>query len=216
MGIVRSISLATLFLGWASFAHAGPCDYRPSQLIGSAGATGAGVVAGGTAAAGGVAKAAGVYTLVNATSGLTMVGGTWAGASAAGTAGIIAGTSGVIGTTVAVITAPATIAAGAVATVVIGTFEGACYFTDTRITDYDEVNAIVRDISITAPASLYLYLPRGEGRNAEIRVRDPNSSETRYNFYKVRNLYIVNGVLKHRDWGFNTTIGLVAKITDPQ
>lgn len=199
---------------WVSAAQAAVCDYRPSAVLGSAATTSTATIAGGAAALGAGAKAAGVYTLVHASSGLTMVGGTWAGASAAGTAGIIAGTGGVVGSTVAVLTAPATIVAGAAAAIGIGAFEGACYFTDTKITDYDEVDAIVRDIAVTAPPRLYEYFPAREGRqDAVIRVRDPDFDEVRFDDYEVKNLYISNGVLRYRKIGLDRTIGIIGQIT---
>ena len=165
------------------------------------------------AAAGATASAAGVYTLVHATTGLTMVGGTWAGASAAGTAGIIAGTAGTLGTVVAVVTAPSTIIAGTAAAAGLAGLEGACYFTDTRITDLKEVDAIVKNIAVAAKTSDYRYTPRLGQRPAFITVRDPNSKIPKFSRYNVRDLYIVNGALKHRrSWALNETIGLVGTI----
>jgi hypothetical protein len=84
-------------------AHADTCDYRPSRILGDTVSNA--VVGGGIAAstATGAASALGVYTLVNAGSGLTMLGSTLAGASGAGTIGIIAGTGGAIGTAGAII-----------------------------------------------------------------------------------------------------------------
>jgi hypothetical protein len=204
----RVVTVLISFLVISStYATAGVCDYRPSQVLG-AGATAA--VIGGTgtaAAAGGAAKAIGVYTLVHATSGATMVGGTWAGASAAGTAGIIGGTAGVIGSAVAVVTAPVTIIAAGVAAASVATYEGACYFSDTRITDYAEVDAIVADIAVTAPPIDFKYLKGSQGaRNGKIWVRSPEG----FDVYEISDLYIENGVLKVSGWGPNRTIGIVA------
>lgn len=210
---MRFVSYITLGLLIATSAYADVCDYRPSKTVGAIGAT-SGLIAGGaTAAASGTAKAVGVYTLVHATSGLTMVGGTWAGASAAGTAGIIAGTGGIIGSSVAVILMPTVAIPAAIAAVGIAGYESACYFTDTRITDYDEIDIIVRDIALTAPSDLYRYEPATEHAPARIIVRDPDSKEVRHHTYLVENLYIVNGELMHRDWGPNTKIGVIAHIT---
>lgn len=219
------LQIAILAACCGSVANAGVCDYRPSSLIGGAGSTAVGGGAAGVAVIGAGAKAAGVYTLVHAASGLTMVGGTWAGTSAAGTAGILAGTGGAIGTTVAVLTAPATLVAGAATAVVVGSFEGACYFADSRITDYDEINAIVANIAVTAPRHLFRYYAGPEGeQEAMIQVRrvpepepsdDQSTSEDEekiFDLYRVKNLYVVNGALKSRDWGPNTTIGLIGKI----
>lgn len=111
----------------AQTATAGVCDYRPSQLIGG---ISTGVVAGGTgvAAASGIGmKAAGLYTLTHATTGAAMLGSTAAGASAAGTTGIIAGTAGFLGTAGAVLMSPLVIIPAAVTAVGIGAYEGGCY-----------------------------------------------------------------------------------------
>lgn len=207
--LVRVV-LSFAAIGSAATANAGICNYRPSQAISAAAVAGAAAT---TAAAGATASAAGVYTLVHATTGLTMVGGTWAGASAAGTAGIIAGTAGTLGTVVAVVTAPATIIAGTAAAAGLAGLEGACYFTDTRITDLKEVDAIVKNIAVTAKTSDYRYTPRLGQRPAFITVRDPNSKIPKFSRYNVRDLYIVNGALKHRRaWALNETIGLVGTI----
>jgi hypothetical protein len=210
----KNLLLAGFFLSiMAASVEAGVCDYRPSEMIGAAASAALGTAASTVAVTGATANAVGVYTLVHATSGLTMVGGTWAGASAAGTAGIIAGTGGAIGTVVAVVTAPATITAAAIGGIVIGSFEGVCYFSDTRIVDYREVDAIVQNIAVTAPEELYLYFPARDGReDAFIRVRDPDSEEARFDDYDVVDLYIVNGVLKHDGWVWNKTIGLIGEI----
>lgn len=213
MKVTKLFLVGLCFSVTAASAEAGICDYRPSAIIGAAASTALGAAASTVAVSGATANAVGVYTLVHATSGLTMVGGTWAGASAAGTAGIIAGTGGAIGTTVAVVTAPATITAAAVGAIAVGSFEGVCYFSDTRIVDYVEVDAIVQNIAVTAPEELYRYFPARDGReDAFIRVRDPDSEEVRFDDYDVADLYIVNGVLKHDGWVWNTTIGLIGEI----
>ena len=110
----KSITLAFAVFLLNSPAIADVCDYRPSQLIGGAGAGALGAVGAGTAAAGLGAQAAGFYTLTHAVTGLTMLGSTAGGASAAGTVGIMGGTAGLVGSIAAVILAPATIVAGAV------------------------------------------------------------------------------------------------------
>lgn len=192
----------------ASSAFAGPCDFRPSQLAGS-GISGAAIGAtAGTAAGAATAKAAGVYTLVHATTNLTMVGGTWAGASAAGTAGIIAGTGGVIGATVAAITAPATIAALAVAATAVGGFEAGCYFSDERVTNYDAIDALVYDISLSAREN-FIYVPAQlDRKNAYVKVfMHYDGTSKIYKNFNVDKLYLVNGVLYHRDFGPNTKLG---------
>jgi hypothetical protein len=108
-------------------AIAGVCDYRPSELIGGK-TTGAVGGTAGTAAATGIGlKAAGVYTITHATTGAAMLGSTAAGASAAGTTGIIAGSAGFLGTAGAVLMSPFVIIPAAVTAVGIGVYEGGCY-----------------------------------------------------------------------------------------
>ena len=123
------------------------CSFRPSVLLGDSGATavaGSGAV---VAGAGIGAKAAGFYTLTHAATGATMLGSTAGGASAAGTVGIMGGTGAGIGSVVAFVTAPATIIAAAVTAVAVAGYEGACYFADERITEFDEVLAMMQSIS---------------------------------------------------------------------
>ncbi len=209
--MLARVVLSFAAIGSAAPANAGICNYRPSQAISTAAVAAAAAT---TAAAGATASAAGVYTLVHATTGLTMVGGTWAGASAAGTAGILAGTAGALGTVVAVVTAPATIITGTATVIGLFGLEGACYFTDKRITEFKEVDAIVKNIAVTAKRSDYRYTPRLGQRPAFITVRDPNSKIPNFSKYNVTDLYIVNGALKHsRPWAFDKTIGLIGTIS---
>ena len=68
-----------------------------------------GALAASSAATGAGMKAVGLYSIVNATTGATMLASTAAGSSAAGTVGILAGTSGVIGAVGGFLMAPAVI-----------------------------------------------------------------------------------------------------------
>jgi hypothetical protein len=124
MPLVISTAVA---LSIGQIASADVCDYRPSSLLGGSTATATGVATGATAATGVGMKVAGVYTITHATTGAAMLGSTAAGASAAGTAGIIAGTAGFLGTVGAVLMSPFVIVPTAVAAVGIGAYEGACY-----------------------------------------------------------------------------------------
>lgn len=210
---MRFLSFPFFLLAFSTPAFTAVCDYRPSEIIGGNRTALTVASTGGVAATGAGANAVGVYTLVHATSGLTMVGGTWAGASAAGTAGIIGGTGGLIGSTVAIVTAPATIiVAGALGTT-IAVIEGACYFTDTRITDYEEIDALLANIALTAPRDLFQYRPTENGQGAgQIWVQSEPGSGRYYDRYNIADLYIVNGVLKASKIGPDSTIGLVAVI----
>jgi hypothetical protein len=124
----EKIAFSILLSGFlAQPAMADVCDYRPSQLIGGA-TTGAVAGTTGTAAATGIGlKAAGVYTLTHATTGAAMLGSTAAGASAAGTTGIITGSAGFLGTAGAVLLSPFVIIPAAVTVVGLGAYEGGCY-----------------------------------------------------------------------------------------
>ena len=66
----KSITLAFAVFLLNSPAIADVCDYRPSQLIGGAGAGALGAVGASTAAVGLGAQAAGFYTLTNAVTNL--------------------------------------------------------------------------------------------------------------------------------------------------
>lgn len=123
LAIAAIVVLSTM----SNLAAADICDYRPSNLVGGTTATATGVATGATAAAGVGMKAAGIYTITHATSGAVMLGSTAAGASAAGTAGILAGTAGFLGTVGAVLMSPLVIVPAAVAAVGLGAYEGGCY-----------------------------------------------------------------------------------------
>ena len=126
---VRMLAFAASLFVVSSSVSAAVCDYTPSHLMGANASTAAGVTTGAVAATGVGLKAAGVYTITHATTGAAMLGSTAAGASGAGTVGIIAGTGGFLGTVGAVLMSPFVIVPAAVAAAGIGIYEGACYFT---------------------------------------------------------------------------------------
>ncbi len=153
----------------------------------------------------------GLYFIPHATSGTLMLGSTLAGTSAAGTMGIIGG-SGFAASVLAIVTAPLTLIAAAGTTVAVGGLEVGCYFVDERINDYDQVLKVLVVVSQTADEKLFKLFNVSEQEAAETgtesRVRIPEADGT-FGFYYVRNLYIVNGVLMHRDWGPNTNLGYI-------
>ena len=106
---------------------AGVCDYRPSALIGSAGAAAVAGASGAAAGAGAAGNAAGLYTLTHAVTGATMLGSTAGGASAAGTVGIMGGTAGAGAAVMGVVLNPFVWIPAAVVTVGTGAYEGGCY-----------------------------------------------------------------------------------------
>lgn len=212
--VIKSLNLsAVLSLVWVTGAFSGVCDYRLSQLVSPTAAT-AVVTAGGAGASVGPATMAlgGLYFFPHAASGSVMLGSTLAGASGAGTVGIIGG-SGFAAGVLAVLTAPITLAVAAGTAVTVGGVEAGCYFVDERITEEEEVVAILRQAALTSNEVYFkLFDVSGEEAaetGAASRVRIPDEDGT-YQFYKVENLYIVNGELLHRDWFFNTSLGNIA------
>lgn len=203
--IVTAISVLN-----ASQAYADTCDYRPSKILGKSGST---VVMGtsGTIATGTVAaNALGIYTLVHAGSGLTMLGSTMAGASGAGTIGIIAGTGGTIGTIAATILSPFVWVPAAIIGVGGGGFEAACAFlVDERITEFAEIMVVMRSFAAHADPKYFELVD-----NAIPPVVRLSDGQNNWTSYKVEDLYIVEGMLKHRDWGPNTNIGRVVLLSD--
>ena len=217
----RNMVAVTAFLATsvaASLVNADACDYRLSKLIGGGATAGTVGGAGTVAAAGTAAKAAGYYTLVHSTSGAYMLGSTVAGGSAAGTTGIIAGTGTGIGAVAAVITAPVTIIAASVVAVGTGAFEGVCYFQDERITDFDEVLERLKLLEKSNPDHITINNfwssddTTMSSEDSTIIFYTPSGKLT----YKIAKLYIVNGVLMHRDWGRNTVVGKLAFVKAEQ
>jgi hypothetical protein len=198
MSVLTKAIFTAVTIAFAGQANAGACDYTMSRLAGKSAAA----ITGGAAVAGAGMQAAGYYTLVHAGSGLTMLGSTAAGVSAAGTVGIIGGTSGVLGTIGAILMAPVTLVIGGIAIVGVGSFEGYCYFQVERITDPYEVRDIIENIELNDDA--VRIVTTKEGPAMSLRVPGENK------VYLLRDLYIVDGQLKHRDWGPNTTLGPVA------
>lgn len=212
--VIKGLNLsAVLSLVWVTGAFSGVCDYRLSQLVSPTAAT-AVVTAGGAGASVGPATMAlgGLYFFPHAASGSVMLGSTLAGASGAGTVGIIGG-SGFAAGVLAVLTAPITLVVAAGTAVTVGGVEAGCYFVDERITEEEEVVAILRQAALTSNEDYFkLFDVSGEEAaetGAASRVRIPDEDGT-YQFYEVENLYIVNGELLHRDWFFNTSLGNIA------
>lgn len=217
----RTLSLsAVLSLASATTSLAGVCDYRLSQLVSPAAATTV-VTAGGAGATVGPATMAlgGLYFFPHAASGTLMLGSTLAGASGAGTVGIIGG-SGFAASVLAVLTAPVTLLFAAGTTVTVGGLEAGCYFVDERIVEEEEVHAILGQVALTANEDFFKLFQVGDEETAETgtvsRVRIPDE-DGGYRFYDVANLYIVNGELRHRDRFLNTSLGNIAAamVTQP-
>lgn len=194
------------------------CDYRPSALIGGAVAGAVGTAGAGAAAAGIGAKAVGFYTLTHSVTGATMLGSTAAGTSAAGTVGIIGGSAGVAGTVGAILMAPATIIAGVVVGAGTAIYEGACYFTVERIEDPAALMPILESLDAQGEGryfNRYFKLYKQGLTSGYIMLAtkvDEDGNILKKERFEIENLYIEDGILKHRDWGPNTTIGRVGYI----
>ena len=212
--MLRNLCLsAILSLVWVTSASSGVCDYRLSRLVSPAAAT-AVVTAGGAGASVGPTAMAvgGLYFFPHAAGGSLMLGSTLAGASGAGTVGIIGG-SGFAAGVLAVLTAPITLLTAAGTAVTVGGLEAGCYFVDERITEEEAVLAILRQVAPTSNEDYFKLFDVSDEETAEtgavsrVRIADENGV---YQFYEVENLYIVNGELLHRDWFFNTRLGNIA------
>ena len=202
MSLRRTALLATSGVLFAWQAQAAVCDYTPSRLVGKSTTAVGASVAGGSAVAGAGLHAAGIYTLVHASSGLTMLGSTMAGASAAGTIGIISGTGGLIGAAGALLLAPVTIAVGSIVAAGVGTFEGVCYFQIERVEDPVKVHEIVRDVVAQSDDMAIVETADGDALRREIT----ETPET----YLLKDLYIADSKLMHRDFGPDTVLGAVS------
>ncbi|WP_226622949.1 hypothetical protein [Alloyangia pacifica] len=196
---------ALMLLVSAPSLSAAICDYRPSRLVGD-------TVSGAAAAAtGAVAQVTGhvtgqhrgdggFYTLVNATNGLTLLSGKLA--ASGGAAGLLEGGSAAAAAAMAnpMVWVPALIlgAGGA-------GYEATCaYFVDERITDYEHVLMIMRDFEAHSDPS-YFRLEE-DTLNPFIEIHDEAGTRATY---RIEDLYIVDGMLKHRNWGPNRKIGRV-------
>lgn len=201
-GLTGFSSLVAVAFLTSTSAFADMCDYKPSKLMSEMASTVTAAVGGGVAATGVGLKATGYYTLVHSTSGMTMLGSTAAGASAAGTTGIIAGSAGIGATLISIVMAPVTIVLGAITVIGIGGFEGVCYFQVERVEDPYLVRGIVESIAANDPAVRVVETKLGP----VMILKRENGQEN----YLVRNLYIADGDLMHRDWLWNTNLGSVA------
>jgi hypothetical protein len=183
----------------ATRADARVCDYRPSQVLRSGAATIAATGARETAS--GLVQ--GVFTLTNSVTGASLLGVN----AGAGALGHVGGAASAIGNAAAgTLAAPGAAVAGAVAAVGLGAYEGLCFFRDERINDYDEVLEVMRAIAASANPE-HFRVEEGEGaKGAFIVLADGHGGAS---VYAVRKLYVVNGMLMHREWGLNSAIGLV-------
>jgi len=214
LSMIKTLSLsAVLSVSLGTSLFAGICDYRLSQLASPATATTAVTVGGAGATVGPTAMAlGGLYFFPHAASGTVMLGSTLAGASGAGTIGIIGG-SGFAASVLAVLTAPITLVIAGGTAVTVGGLEAGCFFVDERITQEEDVLAILRQVALNSNEDFFKLFDVSVVEAAETgavsRIRVP-SEDGEYQFYEVAKLYIVNGELKHRNRFFNKSLGNIA------
>lgn len=212
--MIRSVCVgAVVSLSFATSSFAGVCDYRLSQLVSPSAATATVAGAGAGAAVGPATMALGGLYFFPHAGGTLMLGSTLAGASGAGTIGIIGG-SGFAASVLSVLTGPLMLIIGAGTAVTVGAFEAGCYFVDERITDEEAVMTILRQVAVTANEDHFKLFDVSAEEAAETgsvsRVRVP-IEEGGYQFFEVKNLYIVNAQLRHRDSRFSySSLGNIA------
>ena len=197
--LLTKSAISLMLLATASLANADVCDYTPSNLIGNAATTVGTAVAAGGATAGLGMQAAGFYTLVHAGSGLTMLGSTAAGASAAGTVGIIAGTGGVVGAVGAFLMAPVTIIVGGITVIGVGAYEGVCYFQVERI---EAPELVLEIVSSVAANDSSVSVEQSDDGPVMVLVVDDKEER-----HLIEDLYIADGNLKVRSWGPDESFG---------
>ncbi len=210
-------SLTAVFVLAASSAAADVCDFRPSIMAGKAGAAAKNTASDVASGVTNGVKAIGAYTLRNPVSGISMMSSGVGTATAAGTS-IGTAASSALGTAATVATAPVTLSIAGATAVALGGFEGVCHFRKERITDYDEILYIVTNLAANSDPTMFKVIPEGaeyytlKGNPAlagktMVRVAGPGYGP---DLYDVDKLYVVDGVLKHRDALRDTVIGDVA------
>ncbi|SDI38872.1 hypothetical protein [Alloyangia pacifica] len=205
--ILRPCTAATVALLVSTTSlSAAICDYRPSRLVGDTVSGAAKAATGAVAQVTGAQQDGGFYTLVNATSGLTLLGGKLA-ASGGAAASLLEGGGAAAAAAMAnpMVWVPALIlgAGGA-------GYEATCaYFVDERITDYDHVLMIMRDFE--AHSDPRYFRLEEDTLTPFIEIHDESGSRATY---RVEDLYIVDGMLKLRSWGPNRKIGRVVFVPD--
>lgn len=191
MSILRTLALTGLIASFGTASQAGLCDYKPTTLLAKTTSNlGANIVNGAVAAG---RHSANYYTLTHAGASLPALE--------------TAATSAT-GTVTAILTAPAAMIIGGITIIGVGAYEGACYFKVDRVTDPYEVRRIIESVAAEDPAVAIIRTDNGDAMTLN------EAGET--NTYLLRNLYIADGQLKHRDFGFNTDLGPILYRTIPQ
>lgn len=220
MRIVSGIIGVLAFAAAGQGAYAGPCDYRPSKMV-----------AGAASAVGEQVKAVGAFALTNAATGGSLIGTSAATAGASGTAAAstaAAGTAAGSGTTAttaagsahgalgAALSGSASVVVAAAAAVGLAGYEGLCYFSDRKVTKYNEILGVMRNLAANAdPAVFSLNEGSPKKQDATITVQDETGKPVSF---PVSKLYIENNKLMFSKMGRDEVVGnidFVPKETEP-
>ncbi len=185
----------------AGAARADLCDYRLSELA----ERGASPAIEAARAAVPQDEGPVLYLMVNPRTGQTSVGATGAGTP---DDGILTRTARIFGSAIAVVSSGSPLAQAGSTALGAG-LEAVCFFRDERITGYDEVLGVLRAVDATMPPDLFALIEPGvERRDAFVRLNRNDGYDMVE--YRVRDLYVVNGQLRHRDWGLDNVVGDIA------
>ncbi|MGY6633050.1 MAG: hypothetical protein ACXIU8_04835 [Alkalilacustris sp.] len=195
----------------ATPAKAQLCNYRPSALLGQGAAVAVAATGGAVQMAG---QAAGFYSLVQADTGRSLLSSAIASASAAGSASLIAGAGGLLGSAGAALMAPATVVVAGVAAVGAGSMEAACYLTDERVTDYDQILALMVHFAEHHPEDRFRLITGLPGRQDDV-IGLWNPRTEGLDRHMVADLYVVNGTLRERRPGPDRNLGRIALVVEP-
>ncbi|MCB1388054.1 MAG: hypothetical protein KDK12_02705 [Rhodobacteraceae bacterium] len=197
------LSLTLVLALTATAARADLCDYRLSQMVERRGSPAIEAARAANAAPGDQGPV--LYLMVNPRTGQTSLGATGAGTP---DDGFLTRTARLLGSAVAIVSSNSAIATAGGAVAGAG-LEAVCFFRDERITDYDEVLAVLRVVDESMPPDLFALIEPGESRRDAV-VRLSRNDGYDMAEYAVDDLYIVNGQLRHRDWGLNDVVGDIA------
>ncbi len=195
--LLPCLSVVATFFASPVFANA--CDYKPSRMLGEVASAATSAASSAAAASGMSLKSMGYYALAHSSSDLSILGSIASGTS--NTGGIVAGTTGVGSAVAGIVMSPFVIFSGAVVAVGATGYEAVCYFRIERVTDPDLIYGIIADIAYHDPR--VTMVETDDGATMLLQGDDREQS------YLVRNLYIADNELIHRDWLLNTNLGPV-------
>jgi hypothetical protein len=191
--------LPAVAIFFASPIHANACDYKPSRMVGEVASAATSAASSAVEASGLSLKSLGYYALAHSSSDLSILGSIASGTS--NTGGIIAGTTGVGSAVAGIVMSPFALFSGAVVAVGATGYEAVCYFRIERVTDRELIYGIIADIAYHDPR-----VTMAETDDGAIMLLQGDDREKSY---LVKNLYIADNELIHRDWFLNTNLGPV-------